>query len=97
MDWLAEATVDVDSIREDAERLYNQTKDHYGDALHAKSAARRLCVADLKAAHKAIPEFKGTVPDIAAFLKGLGPLQTKAREARGNPGTQLPGAPPTPA
>ncbi|MBM9624753.1 hypothetical protein [Streptomyces zhihengii] len=94
MDWLAEATVDVDAIRDDAERLYNQTKDHYGDALRVESAARRLCVADLKAAYKAIPEFKGTVPDIAAFLKGLVPLQTEAREARGNAGTQLPGAGP---
>lgn len=94
LDWLAELTVDVDSIREDAERYYNQTKDHYGDALRLESTARDQCVADLKAAYRSIPEFKGTLPDAAEFLKNLGPLQREAREASGDPNTQLPGSGP---
>lgn len=93
-DWLAEVTVDVDAIREDAERYYNQTKDHYGDALRVESAARELCIADLKAAYKSIPEYQGTLPDAAEFLKGLGPLQQEAREASDDPNTQLPGSGP---
>ncbi|MEU8521220.1 hypothetical protein [Streptomyces sp. NPDC048577] len=94
LDWLAEVTVDVDAIREDAERYYNQTKDHYGDALRVESAARELCVADLRAAYKSIPDYQGTLPDAAEFLKNLGPLQKEAREASDDPNTQLPGSGP---
>lgn len=94
LDWLAEATVDVDAIREEANRLYNQTKDHYGDALRVESAARELCIAALKAAYKSIPDYQGTMPDAAAFLKNLGPLQSEAREASHNPNTQLAGSGP---
>ncbi|MFC7920644.1 lysozyme family protein [Streptomyces cinereoruber] len=94
LDWLAEVNVDVDAIREDAERYYNQTKDHYGDALRVESAARELCVADLRAAYKSIPDYQGTLPDAAEFLKNLGPLQKEAREASDNPNTQLPGSGP---
>lgn len=79
---------------EDAERYYNQTKDHYGDALRVESAARELCVADLRAAYKSIPDYQGTLPDAAEFLKNLGPLQKEAREASDNPNTQLPGSGP---
>ncbi|MCX4588165.1 hypothetical protein [Streptomyces sp. NBC_01481] len=49
LDFFAELTVDVDAIREEAERYYNQTKGHYGDALRVESEAREKCIADIKA------------------------------------------------
>ncbi|MFJ3914159.1 lysozyme family protein [Streptomyces vinaceus] len=94
LDFFAELTVDVDAIREEAERYYSQTKNHFGDALRVESEARETCIADIRAAYRQIPEFKGTIPDPEQFLRSLGPLQSEAREARANPNVQLPGAGP---
>jgi hypothetical protein len=94
LDFLAEVTVDVDAIREEAEGYYNQTKGHYGDALRVESEARENCIADIKAAYKSIPDYQGTMPNAEEFLKGLGPLQTEAREASDTPNVQLPGSGP---
>ncbi|MFE3018192.1 hypothetical protein [Streptomyces sp. NPDC059256] len=93
-DFFAELTVDLDAIKEEAERYYNQTKDHYSDALRVESEAREKCVADLKAAYKSIPDYQGTIADPEKFLRGLGPLSAEAREARDNPHVRLPGAGP---
>lgn len=93
-DFFAELTVDIDAIKEEAERYYNQTKDHYGDALRVESEARQKCVSDLKVAYKSIPDYQGTIADPEKFLKGLGPLGVEAREAREHPNVQLPGAGP---
>ncbi|GHE46256.1 hypothetical protein CP980_34825 [Streptomyces vinaceus] len=94
LDFFAELTVDVDAILEEAERYYSQTKNHFDDALRVESEARETCIADIRAAYRQIPEFKGTIPDPEQFLRGLGPLQSEAREARANPNVQLPGAGP---
>ncbi|MFE8012428.1 hypothetical protein ACFU3O_06755 [Streptomyces antibioticus] len=94
LDWLAEATVDVDAIREDAERYYNQTKDHYGDALRVESEAREKCVADVKAAYRSLPDFRSPVTDPEQLLRNLGPLRAEARQASENPYAQLPGVGP---
>ncbi|HET6356495.1 hypothetical protein [Streptomyces sp.] len=84
----------MDAIREEAERYYNQTKGHYGDALCVESEAREKCIADVKAAYKSIPDYQGTIPDPEQFRKGLAPLRTEAREASDNPNVQLPGSGP---
>ncbi|MFE9494258.1 hypothetical protein [Streptomyces collinus] len=94
LDWLAEVTVDVDAIREDAERYYHQTGDHYGDALRVESEAREQCIADIKAAYRSLPDFQSPVGDPGQFLKSLGPLLTEAHQASDNPYAQLPGAGP---
>lgn len=94
MDWFAELTVDIDAIREDAERYYNQTSGHYGDALRVESEARETCVADIKAANRSLPDFQSPIADPGQFLKNLGPLQAEAGQASVNPYAQLPGAGP---
>lgn len=94
LDWIAEATVDVDAIREDAERYYHQTKDHYGDALRVESEAREKCVADVNAAYRSLPDFRSPVANPEQLLKSLGPLGAEARQASDNPYAQLPGAGP---
>ncbi|MCX4633170.1 hypothetical protein [Streptomyces sp. NBC_01443] len=92
LDFLSELAVDVDAIREEAESLYHQTRNHYDDALRAESEAREKCIADITTAYRSIPEFKGTLPDPGHLLKDLRPLRAEAREARDNPHVRLPGA-----
>ncbi|GAA1428383.1 hypothetical protein GCM10009601_41470 [Streptomyces thermospinosisporus] len=94
MDWFAELGVDVDAIREDAERYYHQTKDHYGDALRVESEARETCIAEVKAAYRSLPDFVSPIADPEQLLKNLGPLQAEARQASDNPYAQLPGSGP---
>ncbi|MFH0243208.1 hypothetical protein ACGRHY_12400 [Streptomyces sp. HK10] len=81
LDFLAELTVDVDAIREEAEDYYNKTKDHYGDALRVEPEAREKCVADIRAAYRSLPDFRGTVPDPLKFLNGLDALRPEVRQA----------------
>jgi hypothetical protein len=93
MDFFAELTVDVDAIREEAERYYNQTKDHYGDAIRVETEARVACLKDIKAAYLSLPDFRGTIPDPAQFLKHLGgTFRAEARQAGDDPYVQLPGS-----
>ncbi len=94
LDWFAEVSVDLDAIREDAERYYNQTKDHYGDALRVESEAREKCIADVKAAYRSLPDFRSPIADPEQFLKNLGPLRAEARQAGDNPYAHLPGSGP---
>ncbi|WP_372350383.1 hypothetical protein [Streptomyces sp. KL116D] len=91
-DFFMELGVDVDAIREDAERYYNATRNHYGDALRVESEARKDCLGILKGAYLSVPDFKSPVADPLDFLKNLGPLQAEAREASDNPYARLPGA-----
>jgi hypothetical protein len=94
LDWFAELSVDLDAIREDAERYYNQTKDHYGDALRVESEARETCIADVQAAYRSLPDFRSPIGDPGQFLKNLGPLRAEAQQAGDNPYAQLPGSGP---
>ncbi|MCQ0023137.1 hypothetical protein M4914_09390 [Streptomyces somaliensis DSM 40738] len=94
LDWIAELGVDLDAIREEADRLYQQTRGHYGDALRVESGAREKCVGDLRAAYRSLPDFVSPVSDPARFLKGLGPLAAEARQAGDHPFARLPGAGP---
>jgi hypothetical protein len=57
LDWFAEVAVDIDEIREEAERYYNQTRDHYADARRIESQARETCTAELDTARRFIPTF----------------------------------------
>lgn len=92
LDFIAELGIDLDAIREEAERYYNQTKDHYGDAERVESEARRKCVADIKAAYDSLPDFRGGIPDPLKVLAGLGALRNEARQASDDPNVQLPGS-----
>ncbi|MFI9341440.1 hypothetical protein ACIG0D_09255 [Streptomyces sp. NPDC052773] len=94
LDWFAELGVDIDAIREDAERYYDQTKGHYADALRVESEAREKCVADIKSAYRSLPDFQSPLADPGQFLKNLAPLRTEAHQAGSNPYAQLPGAGP---
>ncbi len=90
-DYLAEATADVDAIREDAERFYDATKGHYQDAYRAESEARTTCLAQIRSAYRSLPDFRGGAKDPGALLKSLAPLRREAKEAADAPDVQLPG------
>lgn len=91
LDWAAELTVDVDAIREDAERYYNRTSGHFGDAKRVENEARTTCVRLLKNAYDELPDFRGDFPDPGRMLQQIPALRREAREARDDPYVQLPG------
>ena len=92
LDFVAELGVDLDAIREEAESYYTKTRDHYGDALRVESEAREKCVADIRAAHRSLPDFRGGLPDPLQVLANLGALRSEARQASDDPNVRLHGS-----
>ncbi|MFH0519511.1 hypothetical protein ACHBTE_20355 [Streptomyces sp. M41] len=92
LDWVAELTVDVDAIREEAEHYYNATRHHYGDALRVESAAREDCVHEIRAALRSLPDFRGGDSTLPALLVGaVDALRREVGDASRDPNVQLPG------
>ncbi len=91
LDWVAELGVDLDEIRDDAERYYNETKNHYEDAQRVESEARSSCLGDLQSAYDSLPEIRGDFGDSAEILQSLGLLRQETREAADDPYAQLHG------
>ncbi|MFG2553934.1 hypothetical protein ACGFWF_28825 [Streptomyces sp. NPDC048581] len=92
LDWVAELAADVDAIREEAERYYDATRGHYGDAERVESAAREDCVHEIRAALRSLPDFRGGDGDYPALLiSAVEALRREASAASRNPNTQLPG------
>jgi hypothetical protein len=92
LDFVAELGVDPDAIREEAERYYNQTRDHYGDALRVESEARERCAADIRAAYRSLPDFRGGLSDPLKVLAEWGALRSEARQAGDDPNIRLHGS-----
>ncbi|KMS69683.1 hypothetical protein ACM01_33815 [Streptomyces viridochromogenes] len=92
LDRVAELTVDVDAIREEAEHYYHATRNHYGDAERVESAAREDCVHEIRAALRSLPDFHGGDRDLPALLVGaVDALRREVGDAGRDPNTQLPG------
>jgi hypothetical protein len=94
LDWFAEITVDVDEIRDEAERHYDSAKQAFGDAARIEREARTLCVAALSAAHNSIPDFRGDLPHPSELLGGMPAFRHESGEARRDPNVALPGSGP---
>jgi hypothetical protein len=94
MDWFAEITVDVDEIRDEAERYYKQTGNAYSDAARIESNARDTCLAVLGKAHRSLPDFRGDLPNPAKLLPGMPAFRKEVSEAKDDPNIALPGAGP---
>ncbi|MEU9608859.1 hypothetical protein [Streptomyces sp. NPDC048057] len=94
LDAVADFTVDVDSIREEAESYYAQTRAAYGDAERIERDARTVCVAELLQARKSLPVFHGPTPDPATLLAGMPAFGAEAAQAQQDPNVQLPGTGP---
>ncbi|WP_405456609.1 hypothetical protein OG786_06595 [Streptomyces sp. NBC_00101] len=94
LDWLAEITVDVDGIRDEAERHYHAAKNDFGDAQRIEREARTLCLAELAGARRSLPEFRGDVPDPSTLLAAMPAFRGEIAEARNDPHVALSGAGP---
>ncbi|MFG2975996.1 hypothetical protein ACGFYY_23840 [Streptomyces sp. NPDC048331] len=94
LDWLAEITVDVDEIRDEAEQQYNGAKQAFGDAERIEHEARTTCVAQLGKAQRDLPDFRGDLPHPSVLLAGMPALRQEVGEAAHDPNAALPGAGP---
>lgn len=81
LDWLAEITVDVDGIRDEAERHYHAAKNDFGDAQRIEREARTLCLAELAGARRSLPEFRGDVPDPSTLLAAIASVSRRDRRS----------------
>ncbi|MGW6980395.1 hypothetical protein ACWGE1_13240 [Streptomyces sp. NPDC054932] len=95
LDFLAEATMDVDDIRDEANRLHDDAGGSFHLARTVEQEARDSCVHALKQAYELMPELRirGGVerPDLYA---AMAELRREGEEARTSPLTHLPGGGP---
>ncbi|MFF0213718.1 hypothetical protein [Streptomyces vinaceus] len=96
MDFFAELTMDVDDIREEADRLHDDAGGSFHLAKTAEAEARGVCVHALKQAYELLPEFKvkgGGAGGVDVYA-AMADIRREAAEARTNPLTHLPGSGP---
>jgi hypothetical protein len=94
LDWLAEITVDVDEIRDEADSYYHQTEQAYDDAARIERDAREDCRADLRKARLSLPDLRGDIPHPSTLLAGMPGFEEEVREAADDPFVALPGTGP---
>ncbi|NBE53364.1 transglycosylase SLT domain-containing protein [Streptomyces sp. YC537] len=94
VDWVQDrmAPGDVDEIREEANRYYEQASEAFERALRAEESVREDSMKDLAAARALIPDFRSGFKDAAALLDRVGDLRTEAGQARSDPNTHLAGS-----
>ncbi|MFJ9814238.1 hypothetical protein ACIRU3_03010 [Streptomyces sp. NPDC101151] len=95
LDWAAELTVDIDDIKDDANRAHDQASAAYHRAKTVEGEARDTCTAALDKAYKALPDFRGgDFVDAKSLIDSIPALRTEAAEAARDPLTQLAGSGP---
>ncbi|MGH3927067.1 MAG: hypothetical protein ACRDTT_30070, partial [Pseudonocardiaceae bacterium] len=93
LDFWAELGMDVDSIREDATRAYEQADEAFDRAKSIEKTAREECLAKLTAAYEALPDFRGgDFRDAANIIGSITPLLDEVSQARSDPHAHLPGS-----
>lgn len=95
LDGLAELTMDVDDIRDEANRLHDDAGGNFQLAKTTEQEARSSCVHALKQAYELLPEFrlKGGASGVDLYA-AMADMRHEAAEARTNPLTHLPGSGP---
>ncbi|MGW8553564.1 hypothetical protein [Streptomyces tubercidicus] len=91
-DGLAELLLDVDAIREEADKWHRHASDAFGSALKAEELARHACVSSLQLARDLIPEFRTNFKDAAGLMERVRALQAEAGQASHDPHTHLAGS-----
>ncbi|WP_232376650.1 hypothetical protein [Amycolatopsis aidingensis] len=91
LDWIAELGMDLDSIRADAERYYNETKSKFTAAKQVEEEARATCLDALNTAYTTLPDFRADSADAAAIIGGISAIGKEADDASGDPNVQLSG------
>ncbi|MFE4450899.1 hypothetical protein [Streptomyces sp. NPDC056796] len=94
LDFFAELTMDVDDIKDEANRLHDAAGGDFDLARTTEKEARDLCVHGMKQAYDLLPEFRlRNVPRVDIF-SAIAAMRSEAHEASGNPLTRLPGSGP---
>ena len=92
LDWLAELGMDVDEVREDAERAYAAAGAAFDRARATEENARRACLVRLRAAREALPDFRGgDFADPTDLAGRIDTLLRESAEAARSPLASLPG------
>ncbi|MFE4517843.1 hypothetical protein ACFRMQ_27045 [Kitasatospora sp. NPDC056783] len=95
LDFLAELTVDVDAIRDEANRLHDQASEAFTRARDAERGARELCVGSLRLARESVPDFRVGYQDARALMQRVDALvAAEVAEAASDPTVRLAGAGP---
>lgn len=94
MDFFAEITMDVDDIKDEANRLHNAAGGDFHLAKTTEKEARDLCVHGLKAAYELLPEYRLGLTERVDVFSAIEAMRQEAREASSNPLTKLPGSGP---
>nr|WP_202448759.1 hypothetical protein [Streptomyces sp. SID2999] len=94
MDFLAEMTMDVDDIRDDANRLHDAAGGDFHLAGTTEHEARELCLHRLKQAYDLLPDFRLGLVDRVNIVGAIPALRREAAEASANPLTRLAGSGP---
>lgn len=94
MDFFAELTMDVDDIRDDANRLHDSAGGDFHLAKVTEHEAREICVHQLKQAYDLLPDFRMGFVQRVDIVPAIADLRREAAEARTNPLTRLPGSGP---
>ncbi|MGW0927745.1 hypothetical protein [Streptomyces sp. NPDC002644] len=94
MDFFAELTMDVDDIRDEANRLHDTAGGDFDLARTTEKEARDLCVHELKQAYDLLPDFRVFLTERVDIAAAMPDLRREAAEASSNPATRLPGSGP---
>jgi soluble lytic murein transglycosylase-like protein len=93
LDWAAELTVDIDDIKDEANRAHDQASAAYHRARTVESEARDTCTEAMDKAYKALPDFRGgDFADAKSLIDAIPALRTEVAEARRDSLTRLPGS-----
>ncbi|GGX06790.1 hypothetical protein GCM10010297_30450 [Streptomyces malachitofuscus] len=94
LDFFAELTMDVDDIRDEANRLHDTAGGDFDLARTTEAEARALCVHELKQAYDLLPDFQVFLTERVDVAAAMPDLRREAAEASSNPVTRLPGSGP---
>ncbi|MER6472807.1 hypothetical protein [Streptomyces collinus] len=95
LDWAAELTIDIDDIKDDANRAHDQASAAYHRAKTVEGEARDTCTAALDRAYRALPDFRGgDFADAGTLVDAVPALRAEAAEAAADPLAQLAGSGP---
>ncbi|GHC59635.1 hypothetical protein RFN57_14895 [Streptomyces violaceochromogenes] len=94
MDFFAELTMDVDDIRDDANRLHDAAGGDFHLAKTTEHEAREICVYELKQAYDLLPDFRMGFIQRVDVVSAIAELRREAAEASTDPLMRLPGSGP---
>jgi Domain of unknown function (DUF6973) len=93
-DWIGELGEgdDIDKVRTEADRLFNEASDYYSRAKKTEGDSRGLVVAALESARKNLPDFLANSGNAQTIIYGTPGLQQEIYQAAKDPNARRPGS-----